>query len=60
MFSFPDLIHLVLYNNIFVVTKWWCHIDLKNKNVCFPLVGTVMCYVGFREKYGTYKQNSDE
>jgi hypothetical protein len=62
MFSLPDLIQLVQYNNIFMLSLvgFQCHIDLKSKNVCFPLVGIVICYVGFREKYGTYKQNSDE
>lgn len=62
MFNLPDLTQLVRYNNIFMLSlgDGHCHIDLKNKNVCFPLIGIVICYVGFREKYGTYKQNSDE
>jgi len=61
MFNLPDLIHLVRYN-IFMLSLGGghCHVDLKNKNVRFPLVGIVICYVGLREKYGTFKQNSDE
>jgi hypothetical protein len=58
----PDLTQLVRYNNIALLPlgDGHCHIDLKNKNVQFPLVGIVVCYVGFREKYGAFKLSSDE